>query len=373
MADESKQEAQGEPGAPFPPDAIDPELIALRRRSGGVGPVLSLSVLVFCTYMMLTLRADLRFSREATEPRTVDDIAALVDGDLHDRFVNVRAVPDRAFSAQVSTGEAMNGQRVTPVLGSSDRVWMYTDGNPWTAIVAYNEFHQGRLRAIDDLPFGDGLRAFVERQPPTPRFVSLEALRAALEAKATTMLDPAGSQLELAADTPVTIHKVVPGRAEIVARATADRLDEAAWSLVLTNAGVLPTGGRAYRGNERAYWYRVPAPAGIEAVRQALRSHNLFAVDVRPIVETRNATWGQLRADAGGLTAGDQTLAWVDISRVSLSVGHRVPDEAVILLTNELPGAYWYLLPIYVLMGLFALLFGWALFREIRSMIPTTT
>ena len=113
----------------------------------------------------------------------------------------MRAVPDRSFSAQISPGGARAGQRVTPVLGSGDRVWLYANSNPWTARVAYNEFQQGRLRPLDDLPFADGLRAFVREQPPTPRVVELEALRAALQSGATAVADPAGSPLAIASRT----------------------------------------------------------------------------------------------------------------------------------------------------------------------------
>jgi hypothetical protein len=52
---------------------------------------------------------------------------------------------------------------------------------------------------------------------------------------------------------------------------------------------------------------------------------------------------------------------------VSVAVPHRVPDDAVILLTGEHPSAYWYLLAIYVAMGLFAALFAWALVRSLRA------
>jgi hypothetical protein len=372
MADKSKPSKAREPGAPFPPGELDPELIALRAKIGGVGPVLCVAVLAFFGYMMFTLRADLRFSREGETPRPVESIAALTDGDhLHDRFIHVRAVPDRGFGAMVSTGEAIGGHRVTPVLGSSDRVWLYTDGNPWTAIVAYNELYQGRLRPLDDLPFADGLRSFVESQPPSPRFVTTDAAREALTSGASTIVDPAGSQLPLAADTPVILSEIARGRAELVARATLDRLDEQAWNLVLTNAGVLPPGGRAYQGTERAFWYRVPAPEGLDEIRRKLVADNLFAVDVRPVVESRTAKWGDITAGAGGLKIGSREMMWTDIDRISLSVAHRIPDDAVIVLTDEKPEAYWYLLPIYIFMGLFSLLFAWALFRSVRDIVRT--
>jgi len=371
MAEESKQEAAPEPGAPIPPDAVDPELIALRRGTGPISPVLSVAVLIFCTYMMITLRADLRFSREGEQPRAVDGVAALIDDDgLRDRFVNVRAVPDRSFTTQVSTGEALTGQRVTPVLGTGDRVWIYADGNPWTAAIAYNEEVQGRLRLVDDVPFADGLREFVRSQPPTPRVVAVRDVEAALNSGATALPDPSGSQLAVGPDTPVAIHEVLASEAELVARTTADRLDEEAWNLVLTNAGVLSPGERPYQGNERAFWYRVPAPEGLAALRAKLRAQNLFGVDVRPVVEVRDATWGQLAAVPGGLRIGDRTLPWSTVDRVSVALRHDIPADAVILLTGELPAAYWYLLPIYVVMGLFALLFAWALVRAVRRMIP---
>jgi len=370
MAEKSKQAQPREPGEPFPDDAVDPELIALRRTSEGVGPVLCVSVLVFCAYMMVSLRADLKFSREPDTPREIDAVADLLADDLQDRYVNVRAVPDRGFAAMVATGEAVGGSRAVPVLGSSDAVWLYTDGNPWSAAVAYNEFQQGRLRPLDDLPFADGLREFVASQPPSPRYISLAAFQQALQEGSSTVVDPAGSVLPITPDTQVVLSEVARGHAELIARATVDRLDEPAWNLALGNAGVLPAGGRPYQSDEFALWYRVPAPEGLAAIKAKLVAQNLFAVDVRPVVEARNVAWSELQVARTGLRIGDHEVLWTDVSRISLAVPHRIPNDAVILLTHEQPELYWYLLPIYVLMGLFALLFAWALTRSLRRSAP---
>ncbi len=367
MAEKSKPAKPREPGEPFPDGAIDPELIALRKRIVGAGPVLSASVLVFCGYMMVVLRADLKFSCEPEQPREIDAVADLLDDALHDRFVNVRAVPDRGFVAMVATGEAIGGNRAAPVLGSSDRVWLYTNSNPWTAPVTYHEFYRGRLRPLDDLPFAEGLRDFVAAQPPSPRFISLAAFQEALRGDAATVKDPAGSVLSITPDSEVVLSEVARGHAELIARATGDRLDEAAWNLALGNAGVLPPGGRPYHSDEFALWYRVPAPEGLDAVKAKLVAQNLFAVDVRPVVEARTVKWSELQVARTGLEIGGHEVLWTDLTRISVAVPHRIPDDAVILLTHELPGAYWYLTSIYVVLGLFAMLFGWALMRSFRK------
>ncbi len=369
MADESPQKR--DPGAPIPPDEIDPELVALRKTGAGVGPVLSVSILVFCAYMMFILRDDLAFSRQSEQPRQVDDAAALLDSDLEDAFVAVHAVPDRAFFANVSMGEAASGgRRISPVLGSADKVWLFVESNAWVADIQYNEQYRGRLRRIADLPFAERLGAFVRSQPPAPRFVEADAVRAAIADTSPTVADPAGSPLPVGAGTPVTVAIEVPGRAELVARVTADRRDEKAWNLALESAGVLPTGGRPRQSTELAFWYEVAAPTGLDPIRQRLVERHLFSVDVVPVVETETTTWDQLRASDGALTVAGRAVPWQQVSRITVSVPRTLPGDAVVVLTDEQPAAYWYLLPIYISLVLFALLFGWALVRSVRSPKP---
>ncbi|RMH43468.1 MAG: hypothetical protein D6689_05040 [Deltaproteobacteria bacterium] len=356
-----------EPGAPFPKGKLDPELVALRRPAVRVGPVLSACVVVFCIYMMASLRADLRFSREPGEPRAVADAAALLaDADaLVDRFVAARTVPDRSFAAMVATGAAIGGHRVTPVLGTGDRLWLWADGNPWTAEPAHDEVYRGRLRRAAALPFFPALRAYVANQPPWPRAVAIDAFRAALVARAAAVANPAGGELAVTDATEVDITERVRGRAEVVARLTPERGDEAAWGRALEAAGVIPGGATPVRRDEFALWYRVPAPGGLEPLRRALAEHDLFAAEVRPVVDRITARWGELRGGPGGVALGDHEIAWEDVDGVAIAVPHAVPDDAMVLLTDERPSAYWYLTALYVLMAAFAALFAWTLVRGV--------
>ena len=61
---------------------------------------------------------------------------------------------------------------------------------------------------------------------------------------------------------------------------------------------------------------------------------------------------------------------WRRCNRASCaaSVSWTAPiNDALVLITDEAPGAYWYVLPLYILLGLFVALFGWAL---VRGLMP---
>src|SRR6187397_923712 len=84
------------PGRPRPKDEVDPELLVLPRPRARIGWLLAFSVVVFCAYFMVRLRADLVFSRAGADPTRLHSIAEAVAADPED-YVSVEVVPDRAF------------------------------------------------------------------------------------------------------------------------------------------------------------------------------------------------------------------------------------------------------------------------------------
>jgi hypothetical protein len=353
-----------------PVDALDPELIALGRPPARVGPLLSLSIIVLCGYLMISLRADLRFAREGETPRDVTDRTQLVtDEDLRDRFVRAQLVPDRSFAAQIARGETGVGDhRVAPVLGAEDKIWLYVDSNPWTAEIDYQEIYRGRLRRARDLPFFAELGAYLARHEPVPRHVEAEAVRAALAAGAGRVDAPAGDVLPIGAETAVVVTELVRDRVRLAALATDERPDAATWTAALVGAGVIAPGTVPVAETDRLWRFDAAAPSGADAVRAALAAAKLFAVTVEPVVHRARGAWGDLRVDGDGLRLGvGPAVPWADVQSVTVAVPHGLPDDAVVLLTEDRPAAYWYVVPLYALLALFVLLFGWALWRALRS------
>lgn len=355
-----------EPGRSSDRDAIDPELVALPRPPRGrIGPVLATSVIVFCVYIMSRLYGDLQFSREPREPRVFDSAAELLERAEVEAFVRVRAVPDRTFAVKVAHSQADEGRRLAPVQGSNGKLWIMIGGNVWTAGIKYEEIYTGRLRALSDVPFADDLRAHVAAREPGPRFVTPDKARAALDSEAATLADPAGDVFAVSADTPVQIYETIADQARVQVFATDRHPLERDWTAALAAIGLVSAEIKPARGQNDSWIYLVNVPGGANAARDRLHAAKLFSARTDPVRRVYQATWGQLSSQGDSLVAGNQRVPWSNITWVSADVRRTLPADARVLLTQELPESYWYVLPVFVLLGLFALVFAWALVRSL--------
>ena len=97
---------------------------------------------------------------------------------------------------------------------------------------------------------------------------------------------------------------------------------------------------------------------------------------VEPVIAHHRAPWQALHATADALEivpdglAGALRLPWSEVDLAGIEAPRTVPDNAMVLLTRESPGGYWYLLPVYVLLAAFAALFVWAFVRRLRDVPP---
>jgi hypothetical protein len=358
-------------GRPIGRDEIDPELISLPRLRGRIGPVFAASMVVFSAYLLLRLIDDLAFSRRAPEPEELASPAALLAepdiDDIDNRFVRMPAVPDRAFAARVQSSRANQGSRLAPAQGSGDRLWLMIDGSVWTAGIRYEEVYAGRVRELDDLPFAEGLRQHVAQRPPAPRFVAPEAVRTALTAAAGTVASPAGDAIAVSADTPVHVYETAPDRVRIEAIATERLPDAAAWSRALAEIGLIGADVKpeAMPGGQ-GWLFTAPATGDVEAIATALRDARLVpAARVLPLEIVHETTWGQLAVRDDALTVAGTAVPWRQISWVTPIVPRVVPDVAWVLVADDSPASYWYVLPLCAVLGIAALLFAWALARAL--------
>jgi hypothetical protein len=363
-------------GRPIARDEIDPELISLPRLRGRIGPVLAASMVVFSAYLFLRLIDDLAFSRQAPEPEELASPAALLAqpdvDDIDNRFVRMRAVPDRAFAARVQSSRANQGSRLAPAQGSDDRLWLMIDGSVWTAGILYEEVYAGRVRELDDLPFAEPLRQHVAQRPPAPRFVAPEAVRTALTTAAGKVASPAGDAIAVSADTPVHVYETAPDRVRIEAIATERLPDAAAWSRALAEIGLVGAEATAAAKPEampggQGWLFTVPATGDVDAIATALRDARLVpAARVLPLEIVHETTWGQLAVRDDALMVAGTAVPWRQISWVTPIVPRVVPDVAWVLVADESPASYWYVLPLCAVLGISVLLFTWALARVLR-------
>lgn len=377
MADDRTTDAAGtqpaqpengdQPGRPIGPDEIDPELIALPRPRMRIGPLLSLSVVVFCIFIMLRVRPDLRFALQDQTAQEMGSVAALLGTqDLDDRFVRVPAVPDRTLAVHVAASLAKPGSRLTPVQGTDGAFWIMLDGSVWTAGIQYNEVYTGRMRRLADLPFADKLRRHVDGRPPAERFVQPAALRAALEAGAATVEAPAGDAIAVAADTPVHVYQAPGDLVRIMTIPTDGQPTAEAWTEALAAAGLVTPDAKPRAGALESWVFTTSVTGGAEAAQVRLEEAGLMAAGAEPVLVVHEASWSDLAARGQALGVASRQVPWDHIEWVSLTVPRTVPDQAWVLLTEERPQAYWYVPILFALLGLFGLLFSWALVRALR-------
>jgi hypothetical protein len=356
---------ENHPGRPRDPDELDPELISLKRPMLSAGPILSGAIIIFCGYIMVQLYSDLRFSRQDDSPKRIATVGQLADTHA-DSYVSAALTPDRGFAMRVSPSNTTDGHRVAPVLGSGARVWLMVDSEPWAEKATYGDGYRGRLRPLSDMPFADELRSYVRKRGPVPQSVTAAELRKSLESGATTVTRPSGDQVAVLGSTPVIIPETLRDRARITAFIREDRLpDVATWNQALREAGVLGAEGGPISSDPETLFYEVPE--GVEEVRRKLIGAKIFAARVDPVVREHRTSWGAVRATPAGLTVDGATLPWVNLEAAVLEAPREVPNNAVVVVTDENPDAYWYVLPLYVVLALFVALFMWAL---VRTLMP---
>jgi hypothetical protein len=359
MADAGAPEAADladHPGRPRGRDEIDPELIRLPRPRPRIGWLLSLSVLVFCSYFMVRLVDDLVFSRRGDGPERLADLDAFRRA-APNSFAEVAAVPDRAFLLWVHTSEASDGHRIAPVLGSAGRAWLMLPGSHLKSQVAYDEVYRGRVRRLGDMPFyGELVRELGEMK--VPRVLTVEGARREVDEGDGVVIDPAGEALPVREDTPVTVTERVAGMALLTAFGTEAMVDEETWRRVLEEAGVLAPGAPSAPAGQNGWSFETGAPDGVDALNARLLEAKLLAARAKPLDRVHQTTWGRL---------GTIAIPWSSITGVAVYTPRDAPADARVLVTTERPDDYWYVLVLYVAFGLFALLFGWAFFRTVRS------
>jgi hypothetical protein len=323
---------------------------------------------VFCVFIMVRIYGDLRFSRHTGEPRAYASAAELLQKGSLEELVEVRAVPDRTLAVKVAHSQADDGSRLIPVQGTDGRLWIMIGGNVWTVQVLYNEVYSGRLRELADLPFAGELRAHVRARGPVPRFVTAQAARQALEAGAATVKNPAGDTFVVRADAPVTIYETVADRARVQVFATDRHPAERDWTAALAEIGLVGPDYQPEAGPNQSWIYLVEVPGGAEAALRALHAAKLFSGGAESIEKVHRATWERLATEGQTLVAGDTRLAWSNVDWIQVEVPAEVPADARVLLTQEHPDRYWHVTPLFALLGLFALLFLWALVRSLVAL-----
>ncbi len=365
MADDVKTAVPDEPGARVPKDAIDPELVNLRRSRPKVGLLTSAGVLFLSLFFLLKLNPDRRFSGEADTPSRVS-VADISKGSIdEDAHVVLDAEPLMSHAIRSAVAKGHVGMRVVPVRGGSQKVWLVLPGDGWTD--PSTRGYAGRLRALDDLPFSDAIGEYLAGNP-RPLFASAAAVRAGFGTGRVPTV--AGDEITLRDSDRVGFDVVDPGSAQVLCsynerhKTTVDCLKS------LTDAGISVT-GKPIDGREQATFI-VSGPDALATTLTKLESAKLWGTHVEAVTQHYETTWGKLKASAPtGFTVDTVTIPDTQLDLIGLYVARTIPSGAYALIVGEKPQDYWYVLPVSIIVALIALLFAWALVRAVKRDLLT--
>jgi hypothetical protein len=348
--------ADAEKGAPIPPDAIDPELVKLRRSPPKVGIITAAGIVFLCAVFLYRLGPDRHFAGAGTPARP--GVADVADGKVAaDSFVTVAAAPVMAHAVRAGKSKGDVGLRVVPVRGSADRLWLVLDGDSFAAPAL--DGYTGRLRRLSSLPFADEVSDYVATHA-RPMFATTAAIRAGIAAgKVETVT---GDTITPGDADRVAFDVVDPAASKIFASLTANEaLPTAdAWRKMLVDAGITPTGEGSPDATVGEVRFDVPLAA--PTTTQKLEAAKLFAARVESVTHHHDTTWGELK----------QATLDPNVELIGIYVTRPIPDGAYALIMDEHPDDYWYVLPITIALVIIGGVFAWALVRAVRrELVPT--
>jgi hypothetical protein len=371
--------AAPDPGAPIPKDAIDPDLIKLKRARPKIGLATAAGMVFLCAFFIWRLSEDRKFGGEGDTPRLVQ-LADVASGKVAaESFVEIPAEPMMTHAIRAAKGKGDPGLRVTPVRGSNERVWLVLDGVGWDDPVTTNRY-AGRLRVLSELPFGEAVRAHALANP-RPVFAASSAVRAGLSSGAVKTVD--GDDLKVRDTDRVAFDVVDPNLSMIVATFTpgtpdhAALLDAGAWQKAIDALGITAKAIAPDDKDKGLGQVRFDTQQPVALVTEKLEGAKLWSARVEPVTRHLETTWGALKGSSpsGFIVAsgvGTMTIPDAQLDLLGIYVTRAIPDDAYALLVGEVPQDYWYILPITIVVGLIGLLFLYALIRTIkRDFLPT--
>jgi hypothetical protein len=366
MADESKPEpvdpdAASAVGAPIAKDAIDPDLIKLRRPRPEVGIITAIAIVALCAFFWFRLGPDRQFGNSATSPRAaaVSDILA---GEIAtDQLIAITAEPWMAHAVRASTTKGTAGLRVVPARGTGDRLWLVIPGDGLSA-VSEQPNYVGRLRRLRDLPLADDIEAYLHHRP-RPVFAPPAAVRAAIAGAPLRTVN--GDQVTVRDSDSVSVD-VIDLESCILVVTFNERLPDAkAWTDALLSAGLLSSAVVPQQSSPVTARYTLPLSTAVALER--VQKAGLWAARIEPILRSHLGTWGQLRTSPDAQFAiGNVAIPDAQIDLIGVFVARGLPSDAYALIASESPSDYWYVRPISIALLVLGALFSWILARAVR-------
>ena len=347
-----------DPGAHIPKDQIDPDLIKLKRARPKIGLVTAAGLVFLCGLFLIRLSPDRRFAGSADAPERVQ-IADVVSGNAPlDKLVQLGEIePEYSHAIRATTAKGSLGVRVVPIRGTGERVWLAVSGDGWDAPA--KGLYAGRLRELSKLPFAPAVETFA-KDHPRPVFVTPAALHAGAASGSVQTIT--GDAIKPAADDKLAFDVVDPDSSTVIG-AISDKLPTAqAWAFAFTGAGIVADGTPETTRDTVRFHVR----QGADVVAPLLEAAKLWGARVEPVTTHYETTWSALAKTPAGVPAGDKVIPDAQIDLVGAYVARDVPAGALVLLTEERPADYWYVMPTTIALAAIGLIFAWALVRAVK-------
>lgn len=349
-----------DPGAPIAPDAIDPELVKLARTRTRIGSITAIGMVFLCVAVLLRLGPDRRFGGSSAAPVAAPVADILAGKVATDQLVTITAEPLVSHAIRVTKSKGSLGQRLVPIRGTGDRLWLVVDGAGWDA--PQTRGYVGRLRKLDELPLARAAHGYADDHPRAV-FASAAAVRAGFASGRISTVS--GDVVAIADGDAIALDVVDPGATTIAASFNERLPDAAAWRAALERAGITATPAGA--PDTALGQVRFAVAASSAATTSRLEHAGLWAARVEPITRHHQTTWATLRRSSpAGLVLGGAVVPDDQIDLVGLYVVRGIPADAYAVVAGEVPEDYWYVMPITVALGVLLLVFAWAGVRAIR-------
>ncbi|HEX4451648.1 MAG TPA: hypothetical protein VH143_12290 [Kofleriaceae bacterium] len=362
MADpiKSSQVAADDAGAPIAKDALDPDMIKLKRARPKIGLVTAAGLVFLCGLFLVRLGPDRRFADSGDAPDRVQISDVLGGRVALDRFVQLNEIElEYSHAIRTTTAKGSLGVRVVPVRGTGEHVWIAVSGDGWDRPA--NGVYAGRLRELSALPFAASVEAFA-KDHPRPVFVTPAALHAGLATNSVQTIS--GDTIKPEPGDKLAFDVVDPDSSTVIG-ALNDKLPTARdWAMALVAAGI-PANGTPETTRDTVRFHVL---AGADAVAPKLEAAQLWGARVESVTTHYETTWSALGSAAAGIPAGKdgKVIPDAQLDLVGAYVARGVPAGALVLLTEERPADYWYVLPITIALAAIGLVFAWALVRAVK-------
>lgn len=415
-----------EPGAPIPPDAVDPELLKLPVPLPRRHPLVAVAVLAVAGLLLYRVRGDISYALKPSQPVELGAAAAALKSDQLarnvDGYVRLGGMPDRRNGLAFDPKGGRTRYHVFRLLGTGTRVFVSGPATP-TADAA-NQF-TGRLRRFDDVSFADAVTA-AYGQTLALRALDLPKLKALPPGplpQPLSTLDRAGEPLTVDKDRELLIDVLFADDVRVLlskekfpsepdARYEVERLgvlhgpgletrDGFGYVLRLPPVGPerqkllahLDSQGMFFQ--RRLETYRVPA-ASVHVAPTGLQIPGPDGLPQPVRYQAPQAPAAPETAPAGGAPAPGQAsatpppadatskllvpikeqatlLSWEQVQSVQISEPLTVPTDAFLLLDGEAPAGLMWTLPVALLLLCFIGFNVWYLLRSLGQKPGTET